>query len=223
MRLFVWTGGGLFVLALARTAWLYAVQLGRAAPFAGPGAIVADLLLFTIFALHHSLFARAAVKRAIGRVVPEPAIRSLYVWIASGLLFGVCEAWRPIGGNLYAAAPPASVLLAAGQIVGLALTAAGVRAIDPLELAGIRTAAAPDDLVVSGAYRFVRHPLYLGWMLMVFGTPHMTGDRVVFASASSAYLIVAIPWEERSLEALFGDAYRRYKRRVRWRIVPYVY
>ena len=58
---------------------------------------------------------------------------------------------------------------------------------------------------------------------MVFATPHMTGDRLLFASVSSLYLVVAIPWEERSLEAAFGEAYRRYKRQVRWRVLPYVY
>src|SRR5262249_41028582 len=76
---------------------------------------------------------------------------------------------------------------------------------------------------VRGAYGLVRHPLYLGWILMVFGTPHLTGDRLLFAAVTSAYLLVAIPWEERSLEVAFGDAYRQYKQRVRWRVLPYVY
>jgi protein-S-isoprenylcysteine O-methyltransferase Ste14 len=223
MRLFAWTGGGLFVLALARTAWLYGFELGRDGPFAGPGAVLIDLLLFTIFALHHSLFARDTIKRAIERVVPPRAIRSVYVWIASALLILVCEAWHQVGGSVYAAPAPLAWLLAAVQIAGFALTAVGVRAIDPLELAGIHPPRGDADLAVDGAYRLVRHPLYLGWMLMVFGSPHLTGDRLLFAAVSSLYLVVAIPWEERSLEAAFGDPYREYKRRVRWRVLPYVY
>jgi protein-S-isoprenylcysteine O-methyltransferase Ste14 len=223
MRLFAWTGGALFVLALARTAWLYAVQLGGVGPFAGPAAVVVDVVLFTVFALHHSLFAREAIKGAVRRVVPEGAIRSVYVWIASALLLAVCEMWRPVGGTVYSAPAPLSFALGAVQIGGLVLTAIGARALDPLELAGIRLTSRSDALEVGGAYRLVRHPLYLGWMLMVFGTPHMTGDRLVFAAITCAYLLVAIPWEERSLETAFGDSYRQYKRRVRWRVLPYVY
>jgi protein-S-isoprenylcysteine O-methyltransferase Ste14 len=223
MRLFAWTGGGLFVLALARTAWLYGVQLGRPGPFAGPGAVLIDLFLFTTFALHHSVFARDVMKRAIQRAVPDRDIRSVYVWIASALLILVCEAWRPVGGIVYAAPAPLSWLLAAVQITGFWLTAVGVRAIDPLELAGIHPPRGDTDLATGGAYRLVRHPLYLGWMLMVFGSPHMTGDRLLFALVSSLYLVVAIPWEERSLEAAFGEPYREYKRLVRWRVLPYVY
>jgi methanethiol S-methyltransferase len=223
MRLFAWAGGGLFVVALARTACLYAFELGRDAPFGGAAPLLLDLLLFTVFALHHSVFARDAIKRAVGRVVAEPAIRSFYVWIASALLIAVCEGWRPVGGTLYRAAAPLSLLLAAVQIAGLVLTTVGARAIDPLELAGIHPARSSGALVVGGAYRLVRHPLYLGWFLMTFGAPHMTGDRLLFAAVTSLYLVVAIPWEERSLEAAFGDAYRQYKRRVRWRMLPYLY
>jgi methanethiol S-methyltransferase len=223
MRVLVWAGGGLFVLALARTAWLYAVELGRAAPFGGAAPILIDLLLFTIFALHHSIFARDAIKRAVARAVPERAVRSVYVWIASALLIAVCEGWRPVGGSVYAAAAPWRWLLTAVQMAGLLLTGLGVRAIDPLELAGIHPPRGDQDLVVGGAYRLVRHPLYLGWILMMFATPHLTGDRLLFAVVSSFYLLVAIPWEERSLEGAFGDSYRQYKRRVRWRVLPYVY
>jgi protein-S-isoprenylcysteine O-methyltransferase Ste14 len=224
MRLFAWSGGVLFVAALARTIWLYVGELGRVRPFTGARAVLFDLLLFTIFAAHHSLFARAAPKRAVQALVPERAIRPFYVWVASALLILVCQLWREVGGELYAAPAPLAAALASVQIAGLVLTALGVRAIDPLELAGIRPPAArADDLVVGGAYRFVRHPLYLGWMLMVCGAPHMTGDRLVFALVTSAYLLVAIPWEERSLEAAFGNAYREYKRQVRWRVLPYVY
>jgi protein-S-isoprenylcysteine O-methyltransferase Ste14 len=223
MRLFVWTGGALFVFALARTAWLYSFELGVRRPYAGTLPVAVDVLLFTAFAAHHSLFARDGVKRALEGTIPERLIRSLYVWIASVLLIAVGQAWRFAGGELYAAPAPLAALFVLVQVAGLALTAAGVRAIDPLELAGIRTGTSGNDLQVRGAYRLVRHPLYLGWMLMVFGTPHMTGDRLTFAIATSAYLLVAIPWEERSLERTFGTAYGKYKQSVRWRVLPYVY
>ncbi len=102
--------------------------------------------------------------------------------------------------------------------------ARAVRLIDGLQLAGIRPSpAAGEALQFGGPYQMVRHPVYLGWMLIVFASPHMTGDRLTFAVVSSLYLVLAMPWEERSLEGAFGEEYRRYKERVRWRLLPYVY
>ena len=69
----------------------------------------------------------------------------------------------------------------------------------------------------------VRHPLYLGWMLVVFGAPLMTANRLLFATISSGYLILAIPWEESSLVEGHGDRYRHYQRAVRWRVLPGVW
>jgi protein-S-isoprenylcysteine O-methyltransferase Ste14 len=60
-------------------------------------------------------------------------------------------------------------------------------------------------------------------MLMVFATPHMTGDRLTFAAITTGYLMVAIPWEERSLRRTFGDSYARYMRAVKWRMIPFIY
>jgi protein-S-isoprenylcysteine O-methyltransferase Ste14 len=103
------------------------------------------------------------------------------------------------------------------------LIAGAVRAIDPLELAGIRKESTAQDLQTRGPYHLVRHPLYLGWLLIVFGPALMTGDRLTFAIITSVYLFIAVPWEERSLEQAFGPQYRRYKEEVRWRIVPFLY
>ena len=69
----------------------------------------------------------------------------------------------------------------------------------------------------------MRHPIYLGWFLIVFGGPDMTWTRLEFAVVSSAYLVLAVPFEERSLVQAFGDTYRAYQRQVRWRIVPWVW
>jgi protein-S-isoprenylcysteine O-methyltransferase Ste14 len=222
-RVFVWIGGVLFVAALALTATWYAVELSDAGPTAGWRPLVVDTLLFTAFALHHSVFARTSVKQTLARFVPERLIRSVYVWIASLLLILMCVLWRRIGGRAYVAPPPLGVALALVQAGGVWLVVRSVAAIDALELAGIRTRGAAGELQAGGPYRLVRHPLYLGWMLIVFGAANMTGDRLAFAVLSSSYLVAAIPWEERSLEAAFGSAYRRYKGRVRWRILPGVY
>ncbi len=226
-QLFVWTGGALFVASLATVAWWFtwplgAAELGRTGPVSLP-ALGADALIFSAFAFHHSLFARARVKTALARVVPDSLQRSVFVWIASLLLIGVTVAWRPIGGVIYLAPEWIAAALLSVQLAGAWLIVESVRAIDALELAGIRGGSATAELQVKGPYDLVRHPLYLGWMLLVFGAAHMTADRLAFAAISSLYLVIAMPWEERSLERTFGPAYARYKEQVHWRVIPGVY
>jgi protein-S-isoprenylcysteine O-methyltransferase Ste14 len=226
-RAVVWAGGGLFVASIALTSWVYALWFRASRPWTGWGPVLFDSALFSVFALHHSLFARTWMKAALAAIVPERLIRSLYVSIASGLLILVCLLWKPIGGEVYAAGSGwLRVLHAIVQLTGLWLIARSVQAIDALELAGIRPAASTpvsDGLKVHGPYGLVRHPLYLGWILIVFGAAHLTGDRLAFAAISSFYLLLAIPWEERSLEQVFGDEYVNYKRQVRWRVLPFLY
>jgi methanethiol S-methyltransferase len=221
-----WLGGGLFVTSLALTAWWYFVRLGRVDPPGGISALIVDTILLTIFACHHSVFARESVKVRL-TVIPAPMRRSFYVWLASALLILVVVLWRPIGHELYRVTGPLAFLCAAVQAVGIALIVRAVSGLDPLELAGIRQASGVEPklerLQISGPYRLVRHPLYLGWMLALFATAQMTGDRLAFAALTSLYLVLAVPWEERSLRTSFGDDYARYERQVRWRIVPFIY
>jgi protein-S-isoprenylcysteine O-methyltransferase Ste14 len=225
-RGFVWLGGVLFVASLTATVYVYAFgwtasRFGR--PTLWP-ALAANTAWFLAFALHHSLFAREGVKQWVARHVPERLVRSVYVWIASLLWLGVIAAWQPLGGVVFEQANDvARMSHAAVQAAGLLLIAASVGVIDALELAGIRSSPRPAGLQARGPYRLVRHPLYLGWILAVFGAASMTFDRLVFAVMTTAYLVVAIPWEERSLERAFGDAYERYKARVRWRVIPWVW
>lgn len=222
-RVVVWAGGALFAASLATCAGTYLLSWSAARPAWMPEAIAIDAVLFSVFALHHSLFAREAVKHAIARVVPDRLLRSVYVWTASILLLAVLALWQPTGGNIYDVRGALAVPFVLAQIAGLAIIAMSVRAIDALELAGIRPARADGTLQLGGPYRFVRHPLYLGWLLAVFASPHLTGDRLVFAVITTIYLVLAVPWEERSLRRTFGDDYAQYSRHVRWRIVPYVY
>jgi protein-S-isoprenylcysteine O-methyltransferase Ste14 len=229
-RVFQWLGGALFVSALGYCAYSFIDVWSRtpltlrsgAADFNGR-AIVVDAILFTAFATHHSLFAREAVKRRLTGLVPERLLRSLYVWIASVLLIVVCCAWRPIGGEVYDVHGWRAALHAAIQIAGIVVVAGAVRTIDALELAGIRPHSSRQSLQITGPYRWVRHPLYFGWLLATFGAAHMTGDRLIFAVISAFYLVIAVPFEERSLVASFGGDYTNYQRQVRWRMLPYVY
>jgi protein-S-isoprenylcysteine O-methyltransferase Ste14 len=226
--LIAWLGGGAFVAALACFLYTYVVTLARpAAAGSVPHAILVDTLLFAVFAAHHSVFARPWAKRWLTRVVRPSLERSFYVWVASLLLVLACAAWQPLPGVIYAHGGWAVLPHGAAVVAGLALTALGARQLAPLELAGIdqarRRRPRPAPLVTSFPYNVVRHPVYLGWVLVVFGVPRMTWSRLLMACLSTAYLVVAVPWEERLLLREFGRAYDEYKQRVRWRIVPWVY
>ena len=225
-RMFVWLGGAAFAGSLALCAHAFIFRWSRvdALPMRTLWeAALVDAALFTVFAAHHSIFARDCIKTWISRRVPVRLVRSVYVWTASLLLVLVVLAWRPIGGDFYHATGWTRYGHAVAQLAGVWLIARSAGIIDGLALAGIHSAGGPARLQISGPYRFVRHPLYLGWMLIVFGTAHMTGDRATFAVVTTIYLMVAIPWEERSLERTFGTDYARYKQRVPWRVIPFVY
>jgi len=221
-QVFVWTGGAIFVAALVVFAGWFLLVLGDPAPFAGWRPLTTDAALFSAFALHHSIFARETVKRRFA-VIPPNLRRSVYVWTASVLLILVCVAWATIGGTLYRHHGGLAVVHAVVQSMGVWLIARSVARLDPLELAGIREEKTGAPLQIGGPYRLVRHPLYLGWILALFGTTHMTGDRLAISAISSLYLLIAVPWEERSLMQSFGEEYAAYARRVRWRVIPFVY
>lgn len=226
--------GGLvfFAYALVFFAYRYVFVFGRdVTGGANTPATVVDVMLFTVFALHHSVFARDIIRNRITRMVGVLE-RSTYVWIASALFIAVCAWWRPVGGVAWRTGQPAIVwALYAAELLGVWLTLRSAFMIDIRELAGIRqasrieraTADPAPQFTTSGPYGWVRHPIYSGWFLMVFAVPVMTMTRLVFAVTSSAYLLMAIPFEERSLRAASSGAYDRYMRDVRWKLLPRVF
>ena len=229
---FACAGALLFVGALSYFLYAYLVRFGRPA---APGPIVqpvlVDLGLFSAFALHHSLLARPRLKARLHRAVPVTLERSFYTWVASALLIATCWWWQPVPGVLYVLPAWATWIGVGLQAAGIVLTFLGSKAIDVLDLAGVRPALlarsgkrpAHPPLMTTGVYAVVRHPLYFGWALLVFGAPTMTLTRAVFGVISTAYLAIAIPWEERSLIETFGAGYRDYQQRVRWRMLPGLY
>ncbi|MGE3273812.1 MAG: isoprenylcysteine carboxylmethyltransferase family protein [Vicinamibacterales bacterium] len=224
-RLVAWLGGAAFVGALATFAWFYLVRLGMPAPVGTPilPAAGVDVGLFTAFALHHSVMARSGAKRWLTRALPPSLERTTFVWVASLLFLAVCLLWQPLPGIVYEAEGAAAWGGRVLQLAGVVLTWRGAAVIDPLELAGIRQAGGnfrPPAFRVVGPFRVVRHPIYLGWFLIVFGAPVMTASRLLFAVVSSAYLLAAIPLEERALAGVHGAAYAAYQHQVRWRILP---
>lgn len=226
---FAWLAALAFAGSLALFAYSYVVVFGGgggeravwSALLSGPALV--NYGLFTAFALHHSLFARAGAKAVVRRYVPPPLERSVYTMIASVLFILVCLAWRPVEGHAWTLSDGWRLLGYTAQVIGVVVTLAGARALDFLELAGVRQAMRDTrrhPLETGGVYGVVRHPLYFAWALLVFGAPDMTMTRLSFALISTAYLAVAIPFEERSLVETFGPAYASYQKKVRWRMLP---
>ncbi len=177
---------------------------------------------------YHSVLARTGAKERLTRIVSSAMERSLFVWIASLLFIGVCAFWQPVPGALWRAQGAAAWGLRALTLVGAWLTLQSAAMLDMFELAGTRAfmtprPAASQALKAYGPYALVRHPIYLAWLFLVWTPATMNGTRLVFAAVSTLYLVVAIPFEERSLRASFGPAYAAYATRVRWRLVPGVY
>ncbi len=230
-RAFAWAGGALFAASLAYFLFTYAVTFRESV--AGRPAwrdVLFNVALFSAFAVHHSVFARTPLRRWVSRIGPAPLERSAYVWTASLMLILVCALWRPIAGVAWEVTGIGVWLLWTGILAGIWLTLRGAAVVDVWELTGIRAArpvlrgeTSSPDFRVEGPYGWVRHPIYSGWFLVVFCVTPMTMTRLVFAVVSCAYLLVAIPLEERSLRATRGGAYERYIRQVRWKLLPWVY
>jgi methanethiol S-methyltransferase len=229
---FAWGGALLFLASLTFFLYSYAVTYGETAnlpPDAmGPGsrAVAVNLVLFSIFALHHSVFARERVRAWVARVVPPRLERSWYVWVASVLFIAVCGLWQPVPGVAWRIEGVWRWVAVAAQVIGIWLTLHSAAIIDIFDLSGVRQLSpcgGPTEFKTSGPYGWVRHPIYTGWFLAVFCAPTMTMTRLVFAIVSSVYLLIAIPLEERSLRHSAGEAYAAYSRRVRWRLLPGLY
>lgn len=246
-RLFAWLGAALFLVSLSYFLLSYVMTFGvPAAGSARAPAVAWNITLFTLFALHHSIFARPPVRLWVARLVPAPLERSFYVWIASLLLIAVCALWRPVPGVAWDADGMLLWALRLIQATGVWLTLRSAVILDIRELAGVPVRTPEDlglpppvqgdsglaagDLQVSevefkttGPYGWVRHPIYTGWFLVVFAAAPMTMTRLVFAVVSCVYLLIAIPFEERSMRATAAGAYARYVAQVRWRLLPGVY
>lgn len=226
-RAFAWIGALLFLVSLSSFAYVYGWRMRLPAPETGSTVrdAIANVLLFTIFALHHSIMARSGAKTWITRTVPPDLERAVYVWIASVLFLAVCWMWQPLPGVMWSTSGIAFWILTAIQLIGVGLTLRAAQVVGVWELAGVEQPDhhKPYEFTAKGPFAIVRHPIYLGWLLIVFGTPVMTTTRLLFAVISSAYLVVAIPLEERSLIEVFGERYRAYQRQMRWRLIPGVW
>lgn len=189
---------------------------------AGP-ALMTDLVLLALFAVPHSLMARQGFKRRWTRLVPAVIERSTYVLVSSLLLLVLFWQWRPLPDTVWDVySPPGRGLLWALFWFGWGLVLVSSFLTDHFDLFGLRQVYLyargrpyqPVGFRVTGLYRHVRHPLLLGFLIAFWATPTMTVGHLLFAAATTAYVLAAIPLEERDLLAAHGEVYAAYRRQV---------
>lgn len=195
-----------------------------------PWAIVIDVLLITLFAIQHSGMARKAFKHWWLRFVPAPIERATYVLFSSAVLALMIWLWQPVSITVWRIESPLAVaLLTSMYWLGWALVLVATFLISHLELFGIKQALdtvlrlkAPDTSFKTPLlYKLVRHPMYAGFLMAFWATPHMTVGRLVFAVTCTLYFVIGSRLEEKDLLELFGDPYRRYQQRI-GRLIPFV-
>jgi protein-S-isoprenylcysteine O-methyltransferase Ste14 len=185
-------------------------------------ALGIDLALLAVFAVQHSGMARPAFKRWLTRFVPEAAERSTYVLLSSVALVALFVHWEPIGGVVWNLKGSARAFITGLYIFGWLLLLYTTFLIDHFDLFGLkqvwrrltgRTYLSPQFHTPS-LYRLVRHPLYIGWLIIFWAAPTMTSAHLLFALATTGYILIAIQLEERDLVSAFGERYVEYRRRT---------
>jgi len=186
-------------------------------------ALAIDGALLLAFALQHSVMARPWFKRAWTRIVPEPVERSTYVLASSLALLLMFWQWRPIGGVVWRIDNPVMQTAVVGLFAaGLLIVLLSTFLINHFDLFGLRQVY----LYLMGRkythlefrtpffYRYVRHPLYVGWLLTFWSAPVMTAAHLFFAAMTTAYIFAAIQFEEADLITVHGEKYRNYRKQV---------
>lgn len=185
-------------------------------------ALLTDIALIALFGVQHSVMARRGFKRAWTRVVPKQAERSIYVLAASAALIALFAFWRPIPEILWSVEGLAAAVLWGLFALGWLIVLLSTFLINHFELFGLQQAwfhtrgreAAPPQFRQPLFYRFVRHPLYAGFFLAFWATPMMSYGHLLLALGMSAYMLVAIRYEERDLVSLSGREYEDDRHRV---------
>jgi protein-S-isoprenylcysteine O-methyltransferase Ste14 len=183
-------------------------------------ALAVDLALLLLFAAQHSVMARRSVKAWLRRRIPASLERTTYVLATDVCLALLFLLWEPLGGTVWDVDGAAAWVLWALCATGWALAVAATFAVDHLELTGLRQAGwgCPVEpvpgLQTSGLYAVVRHPLMTGLLVAFWATPSMSVSHLLFAAASTGYVLVGMAFEERDLRRTFGAAYDDYAARV---------
>ena len=186
-------------------------------------ALLINIVLLTVFGLQHSIMARPKFKRVWTKIVPQTIERSVFVLFASLALILVFWQWRPMTGVIWSVdnhfgRAALWLIFAIGWLTVLLSTFM----INHFELFGLRqvylNSRGMNDSEMNfqtrALYRFVRHPIMLGFIIAFWATPHMTTGHLLFAAVTTAYILVAVQFEERDLVDHHGETYREYQRKV---------
>src|SRR2546423_5533762 len=194
------------------------IDTGREGPF-GPSLII-DAVLLGLFAIQHSVMARPGFKNLWTKMVPKVVERSTYVLLASLALDLLFWQWRPLLGVIWLVRnPTVALILTIVFFAGWAIVLTSTFLINHFDLFGLRQVylyQKYNDLGfrTPGFYRFVRHPIMVGFIIAFWATPKMTVGHLVFAIATTIYILIAIQIEERDLRSLHGETYEEYRRQV---------
>jgi len=194
------------------------IDSGKEGPFAQ--SLLIDAALLGLFAVQHSVMARPGFKSFWTRLVPKVVERSTYVLLASLALDLLFWQWQPLLGIIWSIQNPTGILVL--QIVffaGWAIVLVSTFLINHFDLFGLRQVFLYEkykDLGfrTPGFYRFVRHPIMVGFIIAFWATPKMTVGHLVFAIATTTYILIAIQIEERDLRSIHGETYEEYRRQV---------
>lgn len=186
-------------------------------------ALLVNAGLLGLFALQHSIMARKGFKNWITQFIPRAAERSTYTLLSALCLILLFTQWQPMGGSIWNVQDPVGrIVLYSLFGFGWLLVLVATFLINHFDLFGLRQVwlylrgkeYTPLKFRTPGPYKLVRHPLYVGWLLAFWATPTMTAAHLVFAIATTVYILIAIQLEERDLVAEHGRAYENYRRSV---------